>query len=63
MTSVAIIGTGFGGLAAAVRLEQAGIDDVVLFERAGCHPSAGGGRSGTGRHPYCLRSGYGCTPS
>ena len=34
MTSVAIIGTGFGGLAAAVRLKQAGIDDVVLFERA-----------------------------
>src|SRR5215218_2623685 len=34
MTSVAIVGTGFGGLAAAVRLKQAGIDDVVLFERA-----------------------------
>ena len=46
MTSVAIFGTGFGGLAAAARLEQAGIDDVVLFEKAGCHPSAGGGRSG-----------------
>jgi cation diffusion facilitator CzcD-associated flavoprotein CzcO len=34
MTSVAIVGTGFGGLAAAVRLRQAGIDDVVLFERS-----------------------------
>jgi cation diffusion facilitator CzcD-associated flavoprotein CzcO len=32
VTSVAIIGTGFGGLAAAVRLKQAGIDDLVLFE-------------------------------
>jgi cation diffusion facilitator CzcD-associated flavoprotein CzcO len=34
MTSVAIVGTGFGGLAAAVRLKQAGMDDIVLFERA-----------------------------
>ena len=34
MTSVAIIGTGFGGLAAAVRLKQAGIDDLVLFEKS-----------------------------
>ncbi len=34
MTSVAIVGTGFGGLAAAVRLKQAGIADLVLFERA-----------------------------
>ena len=33
MTSVAIVGTGFGGLAAAVRLKQAGIDDLVLFEK------------------------------
>ena len=35
MTRVAIVGTGFGGLAAAVRLRQAGVDDVVLFERSG----------------------------
>lgn len=33
-TRVAIIGTGFGGLAAAVRLEQAGITDLVLFEKS-----------------------------
>ena len=31
---VAIIGTGFGGLAAAVRLRQAGIEDLVLFEKS-----------------------------
>jgi cation diffusion facilitator CzcD-associated flavoprotein CzcO len=34
VTRVAIIGTGFGGLAAAVQLLQAGIDDVVLFEKS-----------------------------
>jgi cation diffusion facilitator CzcD-associated flavoprotein CzcO len=34
MTRVAIIGTGFGGLAAAVRLKQAGITDLVLFEKS-----------------------------
>src|SRR5688572_9771441 len=34
MTRVAIIGSGFGGLAAAVRLEQAGIEDLVLFEKS-----------------------------
>ncbi len=33
-THVAIIGTGFGGIGAAVRLQRAGFDDVVLFERA-----------------------------
>ena len=32
---VAIVGTGFGGLGTAARLRQAGIDDFVLFERAG----------------------------
>ena len=31
---VAIIGTGFGALATAVRLRQSGIDDIVLIERA-----------------------------
>ena len=33
MTSVAIIGSGFGGVAAAVKLLQAGVRDLVLFER------------------------------
>ncbi len=31
---IAIVGTGFGGLGAAVRLLQEGFDDLVLFERA-----------------------------
>jgi cation diffusion facilitator CzcD-associated flavoprotein CzcO len=31
---VAIVGTGFSGLGAAIRLKQAGIDDFLLFERA-----------------------------
>jgi cation diffusion facilitator CzcD-associated flavoprotein CzcO len=34
VTSVAIIGSGFGGVAAAVRLLQAGVDDLVVFERS-----------------------------
>jgi cation diffusion facilitator CzcD-associated flavoprotein CzcO len=34
MTRVAIIGSGFGGLAAAVRLEQAGVTDLVVFEKS-----------------------------
>ncbi|TSD94605.1 NAD(P)/FAD-dependent oxidoreductase [Skermania sp. ID1734] len=34
MTSIAIIGTGFGGLGAAIELKQAGYDDVTIFERA-----------------------------
>jgi cation diffusion facilitator CzcD-associated flavoprotein CzcO len=34
LISVAVIGTGFGGIAAAVRLKQAGVTDLVLFERA-----------------------------
>ena len=34
MTSVTIVGAGFGGPASAVRLERAGIEDIVLFERA-----------------------------
>jgi cation diffusion facilitator CzcD-associated flavoprotein CzcO len=32
---VAIIGSGFGGLGAAIRLKQHGIDDFVVLERAG----------------------------
>lgn len=31
---IAIIGTGFGGLAAAIELKRAGYDDLVMFERA-----------------------------
>ncbi|MFP5218661.1 MAG: flavin-containing monooxygenase [Actinomycetes bacterium] len=33
MVSVAVIGSGFGGVAAAVRLKQAGVRDLVLFEK------------------------------
>src|SRR3954468_24866462 len=32
--SVAIIGSGFGGLAAAIELVRAGFDDLVILERA-----------------------------
>jgi cation diffusion facilitator CzcD-associated flavoprotein CzcO len=32
---VAIIGSGFGGIGAAVRLRQTGISNIALFERAG----------------------------
>jgi cation diffusion facilitator CzcD-associated flavoprotein CzcO len=32
---VAIIGTGFGGIATAIRLRQAGFEDVILIDRAG----------------------------
>ncbi len=31
---VAIIGSGFGGLGAAIRLKQAGVEDFIIFERA-----------------------------
>lgn len=34
MTRIAIIGTGFGGIGAAVRLLQDGEDDLVVFERS-----------------------------
>lgn len=34
-TQVAIIGSGFGGLGAAIRLKRAGLDDFVVLERAG----------------------------
>ena len=33
-TRVAIVGTGFAGLGAAIRLRQRGIDDLVVLERA-----------------------------
>src|SRR5919201_809989 len=32
---IAIVGSGFAGIGAAVRLQQAGIDDFVVLERAG----------------------------
>src|SRR4051812_34700375 len=32
--AVAVLGTGFSGLGMAVRLLQAGIDDIVVIERA-----------------------------
>jgi len=34
MVSVAVVGTGFGGIGIAVRLLQAGVRDLVLFEKA-----------------------------
>ena len=34
VSDVAIIGSGFGGLGAAIRLHQTGVRDVVIFERA-----------------------------
>ena len=33
-TRVAIVGSGFSGLATAIRLKQAGIEDFVVLERA-----------------------------
>jgi cation diffusion facilitator CzcD-associated flavoprotein CzcO len=33
MTSVAVVGAGFGGVGAAVMLRRAGYEDVVVFER------------------------------
>jgi cation diffusion facilitator CzcD-associated flavoprotein CzcO len=33
MTSIAIIGTGFGGLGAAIELKRSGFQDIVIFER------------------------------
>lgn len=32
---VAVIGTGFAGLGMAIRLRQEGVEDFVVFERAG----------------------------
>jgi len=32
--NVAIIGSGFGGLGAAIRLRESGVDDIAIFERA-----------------------------
>ena len=33
MISVAVVGSGFGGIGAVVRLKQAGVTDLVVFER------------------------------
>jgi cation diffusion facilitator CzcD-associated flavoprotein CzcO len=39
MTSIAVVGAGFGGVGAATMLHRAGYDDVTVFERA---PRVGG---------------------
>lgn len=36
---VLVVGAGFGGIAAGVRLRRAGIDDFVIVDK---HPSVGG---------------------
>ncbi|MDB4907773.1 MAG: FAD-dependent pyridine nucleotide-disulfide oxidoreductase [Gemmatimonadetes bacterium] len=46
---VAIIGSGFGGLGAAIRLKQAGIHDFVILERA----AALGGTWRDNQYPGC----------
>ncbi|HWL01784.1 MAG TPA: NAD(P)/FAD-dependent oxidoreductase [Microbacteriaceae bacterium] len=46
---IAIIGGGFGGIAAAVKLQQRGIEDFTIFE-AGEHP---GGTWWHNRYPGC----------
>jgi cation diffusion facilitator CzcD-associated flavoprotein CzcO len=46
---VAIVGAGFGGLAAAIRLRQQGVTDVVVFERA----AALGGTWRDNTYPGC----------
>jgi cation diffusion facilitator CzcD-associated flavoprotein CzcO len=48
-TDIAIIGTGFGGLGAAIRLKQEGIDDFVVLERS--HDVGGTWRDNT--YPGC----------
>lgn len=60
--TVAIVGAGFGGLGAAIRLKRASIDDFVVLERAGevggaWHANTASGRTagmfplGLGRQP------------
>jgi cation diffusion facilitator CzcD-associated flavoprotein CzcO len=34
LVDVAVVGSGFGGLGAAIRLRQSGVDDLVILERA-----------------------------
>jgi cation diffusion facilitator CzcD-associated flavoprotein CzcO len=48
-TDIAIIGTGFGGLGAAIRLKQEGFDDFVVLERS--HDVGGTWRDNT--YPGC----------
>ncbi len=48
-TRIAIIGSGFGGLGTAIRLKQQGINDFVIFERAG----AVGGTWRDNTYPGC----------
>jgi cation diffusion facilitator CzcD-associated flavoprotein CzcO len=45
--SVAVIGAGFGGIAAAVKLTKAGIDDFTVFEKS----SGPGGTWRDNRYP------------
>jgi cation diffusion facilitator CzcD-associated flavoprotein CzcO len=33
VTSVAIVGAGFGGVGTALSLQRAGVDDIVVLER------------------------------
>jgi cation diffusion facilitator CzcD-associated flavoprotein CzcO len=46
---VAIVGAGFGGIGAAIKLREAGIDDLVILERA----SALGGTWQANTYPGC----------
>lgn len=46
---VAIIGGGFGGIAAAVKLQQAGINGFTIFEQS----PAPGGTWWDNRYPGC----------
>jgi cation diffusion facilitator CzcD-associated flavoprotein CzcO len=48
-SDIAIIGTGFGGLGAAIRLKQEGLDDFVVLERS--HDVGGTWRDNT--YPGC----------
>lgn len=47
--SVAIVGTGLGGLAAGVKFKQAGFDDIVMLEKEG----SVGGTWRDNRYPGC----------
>jgi cation diffusion facilitator CzcD-associated flavoprotein CzcO len=48
-TDIAIIGAGFGGLGAAIRLKQAGIEDFVVLEQLAHDPER---RAERGPRPY-----------
>ena len=46
---IAIIGAGPGGMCMAIKLQQAGYDDIVLFEKSG----QVGGTWNQNRYPGC----------